>query len=329
MNKLIMGLDGGGTKSHLTLFRMDGTFKAAFSCGNLNHENMAGSFAQLESELPSFLHNSLKDSGACIGDVAYAVIGLAGVDNTGQHRIVSDILTRAGLDRFTLCNDAYLGVSAGCKESVGICAINGTGSTMAAIDRTGALQQVCGIGNLSNDCGGGWWYAFAALGAVYGELFKSEPKTALSQILFDIIGISKKEDYFETITAKYAAGTIDYAALNRSVFVAASMGDNSAIKILEQSAGHYAGGIAYLISEMDFGETVNVTLAGSIFVKEKVDILPKLIESKVREKLGLRPVVFGKLDVPPVAGAVFWAAKEAGVVLDRALVRAALLNAGL
>jgi N-acetylglucosamine kinase-like BadF-type ATPase len=292
---------------------------------------MDGAFEELETVLNEFIPAALKDAGATVDDIAHAVLGLAGVDTSIQHKVISGMLLRIGFKDFTLCNDAFLGVPAGCPGGAGICAINGTGSSMAAIDRAGATVQICGIGPLSNDCGGSGWYAAQVLGAVYGELFKLEPPTALRSLLFEAVGVTRKEDYVEILTSGLADDTLNYNAFNQLAFTAAGQGDEIALGILRESAEHYAGGIAYLASELDFpdDETLYVTLAGSVFVKEKVDILPRLIESRVRDLLGSRPVQYVKLDVPPVAGAVLWAAQKAGAAIDGDAVRTGLADASL
>lgn len=331
MSKLIMGIDGGGTKSHLALFDLQGKCVGVSVHGPLNHESMEDSFAQLEKELSTFILTALKRVGADVNDVAYGVFGLAGVDTRRQHSIISDILQRMGLVRFTLCNDAYLGVAAGCPRGVGICAINGTGSTMAAIDYSGKMMQVGGVGEVSNDCGGSGWYGSQLLGAVYGDLFKSEHPTVMTGMIFDKIGLPRKEEYIETVTARLENGILTTEDLNRLVFVAAGAGDAVAKGILNRSAEHYAGGIIFLTKELNFPEnrTVHVTLAGSVFVKEQVKILPQLIEEKVRRKLSDHTVDFFSLDAAPVAGAVFWAFQNAGAETEMGIIREALTAANL
>lgn len=324
--KLIIGIDGGGTKSHLGLFDMSGKCVGVSVHGPLNHENMEGSYDELEKVLADYITEALAAAGASTADVSYGVFGLAGVDTRRQHKIISGMLREIGLDRFTLCNDAYLGVAAGCPGGVGICAINGTGSTMAAVDHSGIHVQVGGIGTISNDCGGSGWYGKQVLGAVYGELFKSEPTTLLSRMIFERIGINDKKDYSESITDLIEDDEIIVNYLNRLVFEAAGRGDAVAINILKKSAKHYAGGIIHLVNELDFpvDKTVYVTLAGSVFVKEKVRILPDLIEDLVRNRLGNRDLEFLSLDVVPVAGAVFWAFQSAGISIDMKTIIAAL-----
>ncbi|MDR1735761.1 MAG: hypothetical protein LBR85_02685 [Oscillospiraceae bacterium] len=331
MSKLIMGVDGGGTKSHLALFDADGNCVGVSACGPLNHECLENSYDELEERLGEFILGALRGANAGVNDVAHALFGLAGVDTKVQHALISGMLRKIGLPSFTLCNDAFLGIAAGCPDGTGICAINGTGSAMAGVDGHGAFIQVGGIGELSNDCGGSGWYGTQTLGAVYGELFKRERPTALRPMLFELIGVTRPEDYTETVTLAANNGSLDRNALNRLVFAAAHSGDAVAQDILKTSAAHYAGGIVYLAETLDFPSerTLYVALAGSVFVREKVKCLPRLIEWLVKDALKGRKVEFVNLETVPVAGAVLWASKIAGTTLDMSVIRPALERAGL
>lgn len=319
MSKVIIGIDGGGTKSHLGIFSVNGDFLGFFTYGTLNHELMPKGFEQLEETLNQIIGEALQSVNKRPSDVAYAVFGLAGVDTREQHEIISLMLKRIGIEKFTLCNDGYLGVPAGCPKGAGICAINGTGSVLTAIDINGKMYQVGGIGDITDDHGGSSWYGSQLLKNVYCELFKSAPKTMMTQLLFTTkLFIGHRDLYTEAITLAMEANSIDYPALNQLVFSAAGQGDFVANQILEDSAEHYAKCIEFLANNLEFpkDETLYITLAGSIFVREKVETLPILIKKRVCELLGDRPVEFIKLQDPPVIGAILWAFREIGTIVD-------------
>ncbi|MCL2254732.1 MAG: hypothetical protein FWC09_09835 [Lachnospiraceae bacterium] len=332
MKKLIIGIDGGGTKSHMAVFNESGKCLTVGKCGSLNHENMEGSFTELKGKLSDFIKETLANIGAIPQDVSYAVLGIAGVDTAKQHELVSEFVKDIGLPEFLLCNDAFLGVPAGCPDGVGICAINGTGSSIAAIDLNGETIQVGGIRYLSNDCGGGAWFGEKLLGCVYGELFKSEKETVMTKYLFAELKISDPAKYVETVTARIEEETLKLGShLNNFVFKAAGEGDEMAIRILNESAGHYAGGIIYMAKTYDFptDKALNIILAGSVFVKEKVRILPNLIAEKVAAQLPGRKLSFKSLEVYPVVGAINSAARKAGIELSISEISAEITAAGL
>jgi len=331
MSKLILGVDGGATKSHLAIFDDNGNCIGSAAYGPLNHEVMNGSYKELEERLGELLPGVVKSAGASINDITYAVFGLAGVDTDAQQVLISDIIKRIGFNNQITCNDAFLGVAAGCPGCVGICAINGTGFKLAAIDASGNAVQTCGLGVFTDDFGGGTWYGHRSISSVYNELYKLGRPTAMKEMLFDLIGISRKEEYLEVLTEKYHERELDSVALNSVVFNAAAGGDAVALGILEESAEQYAGAIARLIMDMDFPaeRSVHVTLAGSVFVKQKVKLLQSFIEMRVDDALNGRSVEYTRLDAPPVAGAVMWAAQKAGFDMELASVKAGILAAGL
>jgi len=331
MGKFIFGVDGGGTKSHLAIFDESGNCVSAVTYGALNHEGMAGSYLELEERLRELIPRVVKDAGLIFDDIAFAVFGLAGVDTNAQQVMISDMITKIGLKEQITCNDAFLGVPAGCPDCVGICAINGTGFKLAAIDISGNAMETCGLGSFTDDFGGGPWYGHRTIGTVYNELYKLGRPTVMREMMFNLLGISRKEDYLEVLMDKYHGDKIDRIALNSIAFDAAELGDAVAIGILEESAEQYAGAISRLILDMDFPfeRTVYVTLAGSVFVKQKVQVLHELIRMRVDDALNGHPVEYRKLDASPVAGAVMWAAQKAGFNLDMSAVKAGLEAAGI
>ena len=332
MSKLILGVDGGATKSHLALFDSNGKCAGATAYGPLNHEAMEGSYAELEERLGELLPRVLREAGATVNDVAYAVFGMAGVDTDAQEKHISEMVRKLGFERFIMCNDAFLGVAAGCPDCVGICAINGTGFKLAAVDHSGAAVQTCGIGEFTDDRGGGSWYGHRAIGEVYSELYRLGRPTVMREMFFELLGITRREDYLEVLTEKYYSGKLDRVAVNSVPFNAAALGDAVALDLLDESAEKYAGGIARLIMDMVFPANLPlyVTLAGSVFVRQKVKILHEMIDRRVSEALGGRHVEYLCLDAPPVAGAVIWAAQKAGFdAVDMPAIKDGIISSGL
>ena len=326
MSNLILGLDGGATKSHLAIFDDSGNCVSTALYGPLNHEVMKGSYAELEERLGEFVWGALNEVDVDCDVLGHAVFGLAGVDTDSQHARISDIIQRIGLKEFTVCNDAFLGVAAGCPNCVGICAINGTGFKLAAIDHSGAAVQTCGVGGYTDDKGGGTWFGLKAISAVYNELYKLGQPTVMRDMLFEMAEISRREDYLEVIYEKFHGRALNSVKLNAVVFEAAALGDAVALSILDESAEQYAGGIARLAMDLDFpqDQTLYVTLAGSVFVRQKVRILQQLIEKRVYDSLGRQDVDYIYLDAPPVAGALMWAAQKAGFNIEKESIKTGL-----
>jgi N-acetylglucosamine kinase-like BadF-type ATPase len=286
---------------------------------------MAGSFKQLERELRSFIERSLASASLSIDSICYSVFGLAGVDTKQQHRIISDILKRLGFVDFILANDAFLGVLAAAPMGCGICAVNGTGASLAAIDEDGKMLQVGGMGDWTGDGAGSGWYGVRVARAVYDSFFRLGPQTLMSEMLFKELGVKRPEDFIEAVMDSQRHG-LSPSDFNHILFLAADCGDELAVRMLARSAEKYASGIAYIANAQRFSDSIHIVLSGSVFVKEKCQILPKLLEDRAKEMLHGRGLKFIKLMAPPVSGAVVWALKGAGVDADPHAVQKECLN---
>ena len=311
MKEYVIGVDIGGTKSHLAIFDTNANFLDLCHWGPLNHEVLPGSFTQFEEEFDQFLTGMMKKHNLEMEQIKYSMLGVAGVDTKIQHEKISGILGRIGLKNFTLTNDAFLGIPAGNRSGTGtgICAINGTGCTLAGINREGRKMQIGGVGVFSADMGGGNYIGGKLLSAVYRELFRKGEATLMTELLFKRINVTSKYDYLETILAKVEEGSLKIGSLNSLVFEAAAGGDSAAIFILQEIAANYAGGILCMIDDLEFpqDDELCIVFAGSVFVKGEHPILLDKIKENIAKGSPGHKVKYIKLDVQNVAGAVVWA----------------------
>ena len=309
MTEYVIGVDIGGTKSHLALFDTEGNSVDFDHWGPLNYEGMPGSFAQFEDEMRQFVTRVMDKNKLTLKDIAYSVLGVGGVDTRWQHGIISGILKKIGFEKFTLVNDAFLGIPAGSETGIGICAINGTGDSLAGINREGEMLQIGGVGAVSCDMGGGANFGRRLVSAVYSELFRKGKATLMTPLLFEKLGITSKYDYVERIYEKINDGSFRFGACNPMVFEAVRQGDEVASNILRDIAANYSGGISGMIEELRFPpeEELCVVLAGSVFVKGEHPLLVDTLKERVSAANPRHRIRYNLLDVPNVAGAVIWA----------------------
>lgn len=314
MSDYVMGVDIGGTKSHLAIFDKSGNKIGFNSCGGLNHEDMPGSFEQLERELREFVYSSIEPHGIKPEHLDYAVFGIAGTDTKEQHAIISDIIGRLGINKYKLCNDAFLGIPAACPSGVGICAINGTGCTIAGINAKGEMLQIGGIGPLSGDLGGGFNMGAAAVAAVYASMFRRGRQTILKDMLFKSLGISDKYEFTEAIAKQFASGVSKISSYNSLLFKAGGRGDAVALELLDTVAKNYAGGLTCMFDELDFPveDETFIVFAGSVFIKGEHPVFLDMIKRKLAKDNPNRYLSYILLEEPPVSGAIAWALREVG-----------------
>ena len=309
MTDYVIGIDTGSTKSHLALFDSSGTLVDFGHWGPLNHEGLPGSYAQLEDELGQFVNNIVSKNGLALKQIGYSVLGLAGDDTRGQHAIITEILKRIGFVKFTLVNDAFLGIPAGSRTGTGICAINGTGCTLAGLNREGKTLQIGGVGYISSDTGGGGYLGRLVVSTVYSDLFRKAEHTCMTADLLEYLAVKDRHDFVEKIYEKIEDKNFSLTECVKILFRAAGKNDPAAARILVETAAGYAGGISTMIDEMKFSreETVNIVLAGSVFVKGENPLLVDSLKEQVNSFHPGHNINYVVLDVPPVAGAVIWA----------------------
>ena len=314
MSEYVIGIDTGSTKSHLAIFDTEGNFVHFERWGPLSHESVPGTFELFEEEFGRFVNGALSKAGISMKQTAYSVLGLTGCDTKLQYRILYDIAKRIGFERFTLSNDAYLGVPAGNPKGVGICGINGTGCTIAGINQKGKMLQIGGVGFISGDYGGGGYLGRKVVSAVYSELFRKCPQTKMTPMLMQKLGITDKHDFVDTMYDRIDNGGYYKFNCAEMLFKAALENDRTAIRMLRDMGESYAGGISCMIDELQFSrdEELPVVFAGSVFVKGGHPLLIDTIKEIVSKNHSEYRVKYILLKAPPVAGAVVWAFNKLG-----------------
>ena len=314
MTKAVLGMDGGGTKTHVAIFGTSGEKIDQIAWGPTNHECLAGSYGELQIELGRLVAHALEKNQLSTCDLAQCVFGLAGVDTRKQHELISGMIRSLGIQDFLLCNDSFLGIKAGCPSGAGICAINGTGFSVGGIDPSGQMLQIGGQGDLSGDYGGGGVVSKKAIAAVYRTLFIDKADSVMKDLFLGTLGIDKKEDFLETLLDGVDRGEYRMSDFNRLVFQAANLEDALAIEILEEMGRTYARAISGVIGGLDFprDRRVDIVLAGSLFVRGESPIAIQTLQAAVIGKHTDREIGFGILRHPPVAGAVLWALERVG-----------------
>jgi len=314
MSDYVIGIDTGSTKSHLALFDIEGNLVSFDSWGPLSHETIPGTFALFEEELGQFVNMALSKAKITMKQVAYSVLGLTGADTKLQHNILSDILKRLGFNRFTLVNDAFLGIPAGNPKGVGICGINGTGCSLVGTNEKGALLQIGGVGFVSSDYGGGGMMGKLVVSTVYNELFRKGPVTCMTPVLLQKLGISNKHDFVDKMYEKIDDKSLDINGCSKMLFEAALENDQVATQLLRDIGASYAGGISCMIDELQFNrdEELHIMFAGSNFVKGEHPVLLDTIKEIVSSDQPEYRIAYRLLSVPPVTGAVVWAFNKLG-----------------
>lgn len=302
----ILGVDGGNTKTDYFLFNVNGDavdFLRGLTC---SHEGLKDSFEGSYRVLNEVLIPFLRKHNLTPSELKASVFGLAGVDTPKQKEKLIEVVSRLGFSNFKVVNDSFLGIKAGTPNGVGVCSINGTGTSSGGIDEDGATLQVGGIGAIVGDEAGGSYIARQVIRACFDEAYRFGEKTSLSPLVLNYLEVQNKGELMEKISEALTYRRLDLSKLTIACFDEASKNDQVALAILTKMADNLARSAGGVISNMRFVEPVQVVMAGSVWVKGNCPEMIREFSRKIQEYTKMK-CQFNLLQVPPATGAVIWA----------------------
>ncbi|MDR3472972.1 MAG: BadF/BadG/BcrA/BcrD ATPase family protein [Devosia sp.] len=294
MSDLVLGIDGGGTKTLVAL---------ADRFGRVVHTARAGGSNPLDN--PAW-RDELQSALAAVAGVSHITAAVAALPSYGEVEAISLAQSEAiapalGSRPQSILNDvdaAQIGAFAG---QPGILILSGTGSMAWARDAQGRSHRVGGWGDVAGDEGSGFWIGHQILGVVTQSLDGRAPPTMLVEALFAEIGadIANPSDGIEGWVSGLAHPRSAIAALAPLAIRLAETGDSGAVSIVEAAADELARHVRAI--ERHAGRDAPWSYAGGTFKSH-------FLLTAVAERIG-RPPVSPRL--PPIGGALLAAARLA------------------
>ena len=308
----VIGVDGGGSKTNIAIYNILGKKIDLIEWGPTNHEGLMCGYYSLEEEFIKIFKLINDKYSVNINNICMGVFGLSGLDTIAQYNKIYEILTRLGLKKINLINDAYLGIMAGSKKGYGVCSVNGTGCTVAGIDEMGNRIQIGGQGELTEDFGGGYILGNAVISKIYNFLYKNGQYTIMKDMVFNELSITKKECFIDIVRYKNDSGEFYVKDLNKFIFKAAEQKDEVAINLINKMAESISNSIVGALKELHFTNSneIDIILSGAIHIKEKDNTTFEMIEDKLGVFFPSNTFNIYKLNTLPVYGAINWAFKE-------------------
>jgi len=313
MSRYFFGLDGGGSKTHIVLYEVDGGGFDLYAGPQSNYEGMPGGYRELAVVLKKMMTEILGRNGIGAGDIVRAAFGMGGVDTKKQHREISRIISGLGFTDFILANDAYLGVKAGSSNGFGISCVNGSGFSVAGIDDGGGMLQIGGIGHLTGDRGGSFWLVPEAVSYAYGELFKRYEPSELTGMITRELGAGSKDDFTEELHRRLNEDDSSFRlAVSKMVFTASKNGDRAARALLKKAGESFGESVLAVLDDLNFTREPEIILTGSLFQKQPDSYIVESLKIYLDKHYG-KPFTARVLDAPSVLGALVWAAGDEGI----------------
>lgn len=261
---LYLGVDGGGTKTHIVLMN---------EAQEIVSEGFAGASNPLRVGIENAVSNIYKaiDEACDVGnrsrgDIVAATLGLAGVRRADIRKSVYDSFrNRLPLKKVQVFTDAEIALYGTTLGKLGLVIIAGTGSVCIGQDEDGKIAMAGGWGPIAGDEGGGAGIAKRGLQAIAKALDGRGKPTALSQAGLDYFRTSTPENMLVAIYSPQVDNA-RIAGFARFVVEAAQENDAIALEILNE-AGHELGFAAVAVIKKLKLERKKVPIGyvGSIF----------------------------------------------------------------
>jgi N-acetylglucosamine kinase-like BadF-type ATPase len=309
---LLLGVDGGNTKTLALVVLEDGTIVGVGQAGCADIHNTPSPDDGID-EIAAASLGALEAAGASAGDLAAAAFSVAGADWPEDFdRIRRGLETRLdGGPEPLIVNDAIGALRSGTDDGVGVAAVAGTGGAIGARNARGEIYHL----GFWPDGTGAHTLGSEGLSAVWRAAIDVGPETSLTERALAHWGHDDPMDLLHALTRIDGRGDPrrDRSRFAYAVLDAATEGDAVARGIVETLGGHL-GDYARVCAERtgQLNAPFPLVLTGGVF-RHPSALLRHSILARVRHAVPVYP------RVEPVAGAVLLAADRAGVrpQLDR------------
>lgn len=309
---LVLGVDGGGTKTVAWLARTAGGELQVVARGEAGSSNpQAAGWPTALDNVQCAIERALLTVGGDRPRVRSACLALAGAGRDSDRQRVEDWARRSGFAEHVLVtHDALPVLAAGTPDGIGVALISGTGSLAFGRNAAGQTARAGGWGYLIGDEGSGYAIARQTLQAAARAWDGRGPQTMLTQRLLQELGLAQPG---ELVHAVYGRQQDRHwlAGLARVAAAAAEAGDAVAGQILDEAATDLAAMCLAVARQLGFTAApapLHLALAGGLLIHA-----PTIRERLTHE---LRKQGCVQLEIhlvpDPVAGAVRLASESPG-----------------
>ena len=313
----LLGIDGGGTKTHFALADMEGKIAASWRGPGSYHIEIG--VEGVKEVLQSGIRKVTEEAAIAPSSIAYAFFGLPafGEDRAADERLERIPAELLGHDRYTVENDMICAWAGSLGGEDGINVVAGTGSI--AYGERGARRARCGgWGEAFGDEGSGYWVSARALNLFTRMSDGREAKGALYELFRERLQLQSDLEILERFLSEGNRAGI--AALAPIVGEAAAAGDEGAGEILEAAAAELAALADALSRTLGYleSEAALVSYSGGMF-SHQLGFLP-FFERALRRcprDLRLQPP-----KLPPHCGAIIAASRYGMLAFPQSAVDA-------
>jgi N-acetylglucosamine kinase-like BadF-type ATPase len=299
---LVLGVDGGNSKTIALVAAADGEVLGAGRAGGSDIYNAESEMAALD-EVCRAVEQALDQAGVSAGELAAAAFSLAGADWPEDVALLREAIGAFGFGReHRVVNDAIGALRAGTPDGVGVGITCGTGIAIGARNAGGDIWY-----------SGHWPVAYGgselgrdALKAVYEAELGLGPETSLETAILAFFEVETVEDVLHRCTARWAEWNFRTEAQLAPVLLdEAARGDSVAMQIVLRAGARNADVAMAAATALGLHQApFRLVLSGGV-LRHPSRLLERAIRTRIEEAM---PVGETVPDLPePVVGAALLA----------------------
>ncbi len=261
--RAVVGVDGGGTKTHAVILDADFATLGEGLAGPSNPLRVG--IAKAAAAIREAIDKACEAAQLRRTDLIAAEIGLAGARRQELSARMREALLSLGIGEIIVVGDADIALYGATEGEPGLIVIAGTGSICCGINARGKTFCAGGWGPIAGDEGAGAWIARRALRAIAHAVDGRGPATSLTSAACTYFHVTDPNDlstaiYAPTITNERLAGFGKY------VIQAAKAKDRVAREILAEGGCELGVAAGAVIRNLKLErETFQVAYVGGVF----------------------------------------------------------------
>lgn len=261
--RYVAGLDGGGTKTAVTVADENGVVVHTFTSGAINYNGQdEASIRRSFQEI----FQTIADICGGLEQCAQICIGAAGLSNpTVAARLTSNIRECGYQGGLLINGDQEAALCGALEGEYGIILIAGTGSICFGQNEAGLSHRTGGFGYLIDDEGSGYSIGRDLLTAVVRAHDGRSPETVITGMVYQQLQVETVQQIIGFVYDKNT-NKKDIAALAPILSEACAMGDKAALSIAAKSGSALFELVIPVVEKLSLQEGV-LAMAGSVLLK--------------------------------------------------------------
>lgn len=307
--KIVMGVDGGGSKTYTVIVNEEGDLLGRGLTESGNYEVVGLDRAM--DNIKESMDLALQEANLTAADIDFVQFGLAGADRLQDFTMLRSELSQFPYRAWDLVNDAMEGLRIGSLDYTGVVLICGSGTNAVGRNAAGEIVQIGGLGEMFGDRAGGKYLAATAFSLAFRSWEGRERETSLTHKIPKFFGLQTMLEVRDHILDTELTDIPEQITV--ILHEAASEGDDLSIALLEQTGQELASAAIAVLEKLGTAvdEAIPIVLIGSVLQKGRSPYVLKPLQEAIENKF--KEAYLSIPDMLPVYGAVMLAMDQLSI----------------